>query len=85
MFSEGWLWEWFGEDVCSNLTRWKVGKSNTFFLDMFSHKVVLNVNVFGTCMELGISGKGNRSLIVDVDVLHLRLMIPGSEVLYYSL
>ena len=81
MFSEGWLREGFGEDVCSHLTRCTVGKSNTFFLDMFSYKVVLNVDVFGACMELWISGKGNRSLVVDIYVFHLRLMLPGSEVL----
>ena len=81
MFSEGWLKEGFGEDVGSHLTRCTVGKSNTFFHNMFLHQVVVNVHVFGACMELEISGKGNRYLVVDIDVLHLRLMLPGSEVL----
>ena len=80
MLSEGWLREGFGEDVCSHLTCCTVGKLNTFFLDMFSYKVLLNIDVFGACMEVWISGEGNRSLVVDIDVLHLHSMLPGSEV-----
>jgi len=52
---------------------------------MFLHKVVLNVDGFRARMELGICDKCDCPLIVNVDVLHLFLMLPGTEVLEYSL
>ena len=48
---------------------------------MFWYNVVLNVDMFGAGMELGNPGNWNCPLIVNVDVLHLCLVLPGSEVL----
>jgi len=83
VLNKQWLRECLRKDICSHFASSAVTEGNGLFLDMFSYKVILNVDVLGPCLELGIAGQGQSSLIVNVNIPSLLQMSSCSQVFKY--
>ena len=81
MFNERWLGKCLGKVVGSYLTSCAIGMGGSLFLNMFSHKVILNLNVLSSCMVLRVSGKCYSALIVNINGAYLLQMFPCAEIL----
>ena len=57
----------FCEGICNLVSSWQVFKLDLFLLILLPQEMMLNLNVFGVVMELGVSGDRDGRLVIDVE------------------
>ena len=56
--------DWLGHDICEHVLRRTVLYHDLIFLDLFTRKVVADVDVLGALVKLRVLGQLNSTLIV---------------------